>query len=479
MEPSMKAISLLAAFAAALLALPANAKVKFHSNAVKYKDSGAKPATGRSGSATLAARVLISKDATATLELTTGSFDPATSAGSIEKVQIKSKSTGTVNYNRLDNNGTFSTTLDGAARGDSFRITAHVKGIDKNRTGVVTVATDAHLRPDLTVTQIDVAPSVVLGASTVINATIRELNGDLGARANCVLRVNGTNVDSATGIWVDAAGTVSCSFLHTFAAAGTANIEVALTNVNPADYDDANNVLRRTVNVTATVASGMGRWSAGATEDQMESYSREDYSWGYHREYRNSGWTQSSSFTANWGDNLDLSTLKASYTEKTDDTTIVEMRDIPLQRVNGNGTQCLETWTDVMVVRICQSPGTTGSPGRPARPKFINPYFNRRAGDSTYLSKEWGKPTPDAPESVYVENSGGYQEGAQVRFGSTVTMEIEISDATRYYVERPFMMLEPSTKREQMPYSCPDPTWCRESYVNRFYKIGRATSPGY
>src|SRR4051794_9980978 len=50
------------------------------SNTVKYRDLGAKPATGRSGTSTLATRALLGKDGVTELEVTTGTFDPVPQA---------------------------------------------------------------------------------------------------------------------------------------------------------------------------------------------------------------------------------------------------------------------------------------------------------------------------------------------------------------------------------------------------------------
>lgn len=477
----MKAFPLLAALLTAVT-LPLSAGVKFESNAVKYKDSGLRPATGRSGSATLQGRTLIDSSGVAELQLTTGSFDPASSIGSIDKVQIKSESGGTINDNHLTSDGTYSVTLEGVSRGETIDVTAHVSGIDGRRTDIVSLTETAKLRPDLTVTGITLPATIGTDFPTMIDATLRELNGDVGARANCVLRVNGADVDSAEGIWIDAGGSVSCSFLHTFEAAGMATIEVALTNVNPGDYDGENNLLRRVVNVLDTL--DMGRWSATAEETETDNWSVIDTSWGYHREYQSHGWTSSSSFSANWAENLDLNTLKASYVEKTDGVTIVELRDLALVRSNGaggSGTQCLIQFTEEMTVRICQHPGQAGRPGRPARPKFINPLFSRRAGDATYISKEWGKPTPDAPDDgAYVRNeSGRTTTGVRTRLGSSMQFEIEISDATHYYAERPEFPLQTTVTREEAPRSCSDNGWCSESSVQRTIKYGGTSSPGF
>src|SRR6267154_582662 len=65
--------------------------------------------------------------------------------------------------------------------------------------------------------------------------------GDIGARASCVLYVDGTAADRADGIWVDAGGVVECKMAHSFVNTGTHAIEFRIENVRPGDYDDSNN----------------------------------------------------------------------------------------------------------------------------------------------------------------------------------------------------------------------------------------------
>ncbi|HEX7833708.1 MAG TPA: hypothetical protein VF787_28905 [Thermoanaerobaculia bacterium] len=450
-------MSVSAAIVAAILTLPTNAAVKFHSNSVKYKDSGLKPATGRSGSATLQARALVGKDQQIALELTTGSFDPAQSRGNIDKVQLKAKSIGTINDNHLSNDGTYTVMLTHAGRGETINITAHVSGIDGRRTDVVSVSEVAKLRPDLKVTSLSVPPDVVVGSPTMINATIVELNGETGARATCALRVDGTTVDSASNIWVDAGGVVSCSFLHTFQTAGSARVEVALRNVEPGDYDIVNNTLTKLTNVIAPTQR-MARWSGGASEAETHSYSHYQSTWGYHSIFKSDGWQNDSSFSAIWEENLDLSTLRASYVEKTDNITLVELRNMPLRRDDsvfmGHGAgQCMVGITEAISAVICQR-GAIDDPYMP-RPKYINPMFSRRAGDVTYLSREWGKPTPESPDGDYVKNDSGRDTyGNQTRLGATGSIQVEISDATHRYAEHPTYTFESRTQTFEQPYQC-------------------------
>lgn len=456
------------------------APAKFQKNSIKYKDSAKKHAAGRAGKATLMARVLVNEDHTAELQLTTGSFDPATSRGNIDKVQIKSQSTGTINDNRLRNDGTYSVNLKAIDRGQPVQIHAHISGIDGRKVDVVKLTETARLRPDLAVTGLSIPGSVVAGMPAVLDAAIRELNGDTGARANCVLRVNGAAVDRADGIWVDAGGSVSCSFRHAFAAAGSARVEVALENVEPGDADAANNILRRDVTVAADAMS-MQRWFASAEEMESTYDYVAEASWGYHKDLHTSGWTSSTGFDALWGENLDLATMKVSYVEKTDDRTIIELRNLQLRRddtvFQGSGAraQCMVGLTGLMTITICQRAEIP-----PHRPAFTNPQFLRRAGDVTYISHEWGKPDPNMPDGAYVKNEHDRTVyGKQVRLGSSMAIDVEVGDATRRYAEHPRFTLRSERRDFDDPWRCWNNYWCGEARYRSTLKWGRAMSPGY
>ena len=170
---------------------------------MKYRDAGAKPATGRSGSAAIEARALRGQNET-TIEVTTGRLDGSVApAGKLDKVQIKvfnghGDVVVTDNYRKGALNGaTGSFTYDWVARGQKVQVQANVSGIDPNRTDVVTVSSNAALRPDLTVSDITSVNQAYLGASIDISALVREKNGDLGARANCVLKIDRPSPRSA------------------------------------------------------------------------------------------------------------------------------------------------------------------------------------------------------------------------------------------------------------------------------------------
>lgn len=212
-------------------------------NAVKYRDEGRKPATGRSGGAVVTARALLGRDGATTFEVWSG--EPGVpSPGALKKLQLRLFSPDgaheeTMNITGLDASAT-TFTLVGLPRGTAFTIQANVQGASGPRTGVVTVAGAVWRRPDLAVASVAAPPDAWTGMPVAITAVVRELNGDVGARATCVLDVDGMPVDSAVGIWVDGAGTVSCRFTYAFAEPGTYALRVRVADVTPGDDDPAN-----------------------------------------------------------------------------------------------------------------------------------------------------------------------------------------------------------------------------------------------
>jgi hypothetical protein len=242
------ALSLLASF---VLAAPLAAAVPaLIPNAQKYADK--RPvATGRSGSAALTARALIGKDDRTVLELTTGSLDSDQSpSGTIARAQVKgiAPSGEAVNYNDLDS-GYVSFAYDDLRRGQPLQVQANVRGVDAARTDVITVSDVVLARPDLAVGQLSSPAKAVARAPVNISAVISEGNGDVGARADCVLYVDEAEVDRARGIWVDKGDAVSCAFTHFFDAPGERSLRVAAADVVPGDWDLDNNSAAGSIDV--------------------------------------------------------------------------------------------------------------------------------------------------------------------------------------------------------------------------------------
>lgn len=252
-------------------------------NTIKYNDAGVHPATGRSGSANLTTRALLSKDQSVLLEITTGALDvSATPPGNLSKVQYKildpnGVNTGVArNYNGLIAGGYASYTIQTAPHGFQLRTQANIEGIDGPRTDVATVTTPVVYRPDLAVTAFAPPAQVPVNQTVSFGATVQELNGDVGAHANCVLYADGTEIDRANSIWVDAKGMVSCAFSAKFTTTGQKTLTVAVEQVVPGDWDLTNN----SATAQITVVGGNDFRNHGQAYDRaFVDNSRTTWSW--------------------------------------------------------------------------------------------------------------------------------------------------------------------------------------------------------
>jgi hypothetical protein len=214
-------------------------------NTVKYRDNGGKPATGRSGSAALEAFALLGKYGQTDLEFGPVAADPSQgwvrgimTHAKVKALDAEGRLMFQYNVNNLDAERQ-QTQVGSLARGQALQVQANVTGIDPHRTDVVTVTERVKLRPDLAV-WVAMAAEVPAMQPVPIFATVAELNGDVGAHANCSLIVDGRTVDWSYGVWVDAGDAVSCAFSQAFPP-GAHNVYVHVTGVEPGDWDEANN----------------------------------------------------------------------------------------------------------------------------------------------------------------------------------------------------------------------------------------------
>jgi hypothetical protein len=225
---------------------------RLHSNKVKYRDHGKKHGTGRSGSARLSVRALYGPSAAGRpsetlLEITTGTFDDGSRPpGTLTKLQIRQFDGAGHVLSKIDDRkrasgGYAQYVLPNAIPGSTFQVTAHVKGIDRARTALVTAQEQVKRRPDLAASDLQAPARATPNAPVNISALVSELNGDVGARADCVLLVDGVEVDRARAIWVDASSSVNCAFTYAFTAEGTKRLTVAVQQVAPGDWDNDNN----------------------------------------------------------------------------------------------------------------------------------------------------------------------------------------------------------------------------------------------
>lgn len=220
-------------------------------NRVRYSDRGVKPGTGRSGSAYATVRALLGKDGHTMIEAKTGSFDDTFTANVFEKIQLKVPTAGIGAQNHFPGTAEWTHVLAGLAPTDVIQLQGNIRGEGYARTQVVSVSTTVARRPDLAVVSLDAPAQGYPATPMTFFASVGELNGETGARANCLLVINGEPVDEATGIWVDAGGMVTCQFSYSFATAGEYTVSVRATNVSPGDWDGENNSASGTVTIVS------------------------------------------------------------------------------------------------------------------------------------------------------------------------------------------------------------------------------------
>jgi hypothetical protein len=325
----------------------------------KYRDAGAKPTGGRSGSAALEVRALRDLAGSTDLEVTTGQFEGAAPLGKLDKVQVKlltgtGESMQTDNYRKtLTGNGYAAFTYDDLRRGQTVQVQANVSGIDPNRTDVVTVSTDVLLRPDIEAIALNAPAQVLVNAPVVVTGTMGEANGDVGARATCRLLVDGVEVGAIANAWVDAASNVICQFNTSFATAGAKALTFRVTDVNPGDYDGGNNDVGATVTVVEPVIGQpyryMQAWAQDGTWQHRHHEDRQFQRTGggvstWVREYHVHNRYQSFGAYAEFSEGASLSSGRVKLAHASDGAALplldVAVADLPYSWSDGLGRGC-------------------------------------------------------------------------------------------------------------------------------------------
>jgi hypothetical protein len=434
--------------AAVLLSSTLLASPNLVHNSTKYRDSGIANATGRSGTAAITAQALLNRDGTTDLTLTTGD------TGSIEKVQVKLE-TGTRNYDTAGN--TLALHLDDLlARHAMVQVQSNVRGIDGHRTDVVTVDEIVKLRPDLVAGGLGMPPRAFTGVPLTITGIAEERNGDAGARADCVLRVDGVEVDRATGIWVDAGDSVTCQFEYTFETAGDRVVELALEGVAPGDWNGANNAVTQVLNVAAP--SAMPEWLANGFQETWERYRKEDTPWE-HSETRDSGFRSFSRFYGYVKQAaVDFDSVVLDYHEASDGTVFADAPAMPKIGEFTRGWQtCNDYQGDGARFTLCSPAFPKNFPFDEGPTDMISIEGTRQSSDITYFSSgtslSRGYPVPRG--QWYSWNSSYTQfEGKQDRYGSSIDMTVRVRDGVNAVEARPHIVLVPFERHIDQPYQC-------------------------
>lgn len=437
------------AFAALVATTAIASEPTFHSNMMKYRDSSMRPATGRSGNASIEVLALLGKDGVTSLNVTT----PAPAA--IEKVQLKIHDQPAGNYTSLAG-GSFSQDINGLAAHMPLQVQANVSGADGNRMAVVSADEVVKYRPDLAVNNILAPQHTVPGLPFVVKAVVSELNGDLGARANCVLSSNGNVLDQSTGIWVDAGGSVTCTFAASLDSMGAHALTVSVSGANPGDWDNANN----SASANVTVALPLDWYFAGARERTLETHRINDAPWS-HSEYRGTEWQQFASIMGSTTIPLDGASLTARVVESSGGESIddiewsaMDMKSRSSGSFGGTTYNCFNGWhSNNRQMGGCAYQYADGT-------AFMNFNAGRDSTAVTYISQGWDSRFSDGNGNTWTyNNEGHYEIGTQKRFGPTVSLNVTLTDGVKTFSAAPTISLEPYSREYGFAYRCFEDDW--------------------
>jgi hypothetical protein len=455
-------------------------------NDVKYRDAGLKPATGRSGSASLTALALLGSDGVATLDVTSGGPDGSPS-GTLALVQVKQfDPNGALQRTSVQRGTTGSSmqfTLPARVRGSRLQVQANVTGIDLHRTDVVTVTETVKLRPDLAVTRLDHLPQVVQNAQAMIFMTIRELNGDVGANANCVLEVDGQVVDQAMAVWADAGREVGCAFVHRFAELGTKTLTARVTDVSPADFNLANNSRSSTIVIVEPAPPATDNdfaWDGTfrSARNIRGSSSAEGWwqvlSTGERYDYRSSAVTESgNNMYSNIGGRTTRTLpgpINVTFKDQLDGTQLHDdqFNEVTDTRIFYNGGYFQQHCS--MLERTVELTGERGpftaSMAWLATCAYTVPVtgvevgtwfqYSQQSGDVTYYADSWSKYVSPEFERTFSFNGTVSNAFGVVASGSEYRFELVFTSGAERLVARGVIPITSEEIREVYPYECFD-----------------------
>lgn len=455
-------------------------------NVRRYRESGLKPATGRSGSATLTARALLGKGGETTVEVSTGALDGGGARpGSINKARLKplderGEALYARNYTGLSG-GYFKTTVNDLRRAQQVQVQANVEGIDAARTDVVTVVETVKLRPDLSPADLSAPARGMSGSPVNVSVVIRELKGETGATADVVLYADGVEADRAKGVWVDAGGTVSCVFTHTFTSTGTKQLEVKVEGSAPGDYDDSNNAAAGSIEI-GQPGGGELNYNVqvvNSTEDYRSHVREKRFFNGVlqserEEDFTSHGWRQHVNFYG-WTGRMVSFPLNVSHNETRDGALVFTNTYAGL-----TPTQVIDDSDGVtrfVSYNVWQYDPATGyyfnlytnaridmATGARTETTFFS--SNRQAGDVTYYSRGYERFWDDysGEEFFYSWNTRDTMSaGTRFPLGGHYGVNVSVSAGDgAVYMASPEVDLMPFDNSSREPYTCFD--WSFDAY---------------
>jgi hypothetical protein len=214
-----------------------------------YRDRGAKPSRAEQLGVAIRVRSLLDKGGKTDFELSTAPLDSSAPApGNVDNAKVRAvradakKKLFETEYEHLRGGGYVHYAWTGLAHGQYLEVKTHVSGFGKGKEALsFKLGVPVLYRPDLAVQSLQYATVVRPNTFVTFQAVIAERMRDVGAHTDCELLVDGTRVDVAPQMWVDANSAVSCLLTYKFPASGKHTVAVRAANVTPGDFDASNN----------------------------------------------------------------------------------------------------------------------------------------------------------------------------------------------------------------------------------------------
>lgn len=467
-----------------------------------YKDTGDKPARAQVGRTLFESRALLDKNGITELEVTTGTlraFDAGTTPpGYLSEVHVKAfRLDGAHQFEKefehLRRGGghamfSFPLPVRAQRRGDDdegskkdtrlehgqvLKLKVEGKGLLSGEEGEAEAKLESTVkyRPDLSVSSLQY-PGVARTKTAVdISASIVELMRDTGAHADCVLSVDGAQVDQAPGIWVDANGAVTCHFVQSFGTEGKHTLTVAVKNVQPREYDADNNVLSGTIEIKNP--SVMAYFSSATEYANSSLYVRDVYASptstipDQHYSSSSSMRTQSRTLTGTIPAAVNLPIKKATYADQSDGNAL---SSLAFSNLAADATTPMADPTYDAVSTIARYDGPTGAwftlrrySNASTGAGVTNVSFNFYGGEATYHSEAYCK----SVAGVFTCSGGDYSPNPTtsvttsgspiVNLGRTYGADVLVDDGTAYQAH-PSMTLVSTANRSAAPLACRDMT---------------------
>lgn len=440
-----------------------------HLNSGKYRDSSLPHATGRSGSATLSAEAILGSDGVTYLRVTSGSIHhPGEARGEMSKVQIKATGPDgerlfTQNFQRLGSGPEYVFRFVAVPPGSRFQVQANVRGIDRNRTDVVTV-TETSKRGAALSTSIDVPSEVMVGVPTVITGTVRETNGQVGATTSCVLYVDGREVDRVDNVWVDAGDEVSCAFTYVFTTEGRHEVTMSLQSP-PSDAGLVAMPPSASGTVNALDPTPLPSWRASVTDRTVTTLSRFDLTWwkpdGSHKEYEQTTGESPRSQTISLSGTLaratvfPLSSVQVALSSNASGTfQNAAWSGLQAAAPTADGQSCASQLVPNQGGHFTLCSTGTGLDGSTAFG------YTRFAGTVTYhsrgFSRTWDALTGTETYWTWNDNPETYAGGGQMRnLGTSVGIQLAVTDGAGEFLVNAAVPLRPFDEMlSEIPYAC-------------------------